>query len=124
VAIGKILAFIFCLWFIPLLLFSQFAVEGPIPALWASPISQTSNGLRLITMRVERAEQPPRRMMADRPQKITFGEMRESGVHGVLIYCERFAEPKPQSARQPPNRSRTSSPTTPSRAELDKAGAA
>jgi hypothetical protein len=22
-----------------------------------------------------------------RPQKITFGEMRESGVRGVLIYC-------------------------------------
>jgi hypothetical protein len=26
-------------------------------------------------------------LMADRPQKITFGEMRESGVRGVLIYC-------------------------------------
>jgi hypothetical protein len=22
-----------------------------------------------------------------RPQKITFGEMRRSGVHGILIYC-------------------------------------
>jgi hypothetical protein len=23
-------------------------------------------------------------------QKITFGEMRESGVHGVLIYCSGY----------------------------------
>jgi hypothetical protein len=23
----------------------------------------------------------------DRPQKITFGEMRSSGVRGVLVYC-------------------------------------
>ena len=22
-----------------------------------------------------------------RPQKITFGEMRESGIRGVLVYC-------------------------------------
>jgi hypothetical protein len=22
-----------------------------------------------------------------RPQKITFGEMRDMGVHGVLVYC-------------------------------------
>jgi hypothetical protein len=26
----------------------------------------------------------------DRPQKITFGEMRESGVRGVLIYCADY----------------------------------
>jgi hypothetical protein len=25
-----------------------------------------------------------------RPQKITFGEMRESGVRGVLIYCSHY----------------------------------
>jgi hypothetical protein len=28
--------------------------------------------------------------MADRPQKITFGEMREMGVRGVLIYCADY----------------------------------
>jgi hypothetical protein len=28
-----------------------------------------------------------RRAMSDRPQKITFGEMREMGVRGVLVYC-------------------------------------
>jgi hypothetical protein len=26
----------------------------------------------------------------ERPQKITFAEMRESGVHGVLIYCSDY----------------------------------
>ena len=26
-------------------------------------------------------------MTDDRPQKITFGEMREMGVRGLLIYC-------------------------------------
>jgi hypothetical protein len=26
----------------------------------------------------------------DRPQKITFGEMRESGVRDVLIYCADY----------------------------------
>jgi hypothetical protein len=25
-----------------------------------------------------------------RPQKITFGEMRESGVRGILIYCSDY----------------------------------
>ena len=25
--------------------------------------------------------------MADRPTKITFAEMRDSGVRGLLIYC-------------------------------------
>jgi hypothetical protein len=25
--------------------------------------------------------------MPDRPQKITFAEMRESGVRGILVYC-------------------------------------
>jgi len=26
-------------------------------------------------------------MPADRPQKITFAEMRATGVRGILIYC-------------------------------------
>jgi hypothetical protein len=26
----------------------------------------------------------------ERPQKITFGEMRESGVRGVLVYCSDY----------------------------------
>jgi hypothetical protein len=25
--------------------------------------------------------------MPDRPQKITFAEMRESGIRGLLVYC-------------------------------------
>jgi hypothetical protein len=25
-----------------------------------------------------------------RPQKITFGEMRDAGVRGVLIYCSDY----------------------------------
>ena len=28
--------------------------------------------------------------MADRSQKITFAEMRESGIHGILIYCSDY----------------------------------
>jgi hypothetical protein len=28
--------------------------------------------------------------MNDQPQKITFGEMREMGVRGLLIYCADF----------------------------------
>jgi hypothetical protein len=28
--------------------------------------------------------------MAERPEKITFGEMREMGVRGVLIYCADY----------------------------------
>jgi hypothetical protein len=28
--------------------------------------------------------------MADRPQKITLGEMRDMGVRGVLIYCADY----------------------------------
>ena len=28
--------------------------------------------------------------MHDRPQKITFGEMREMGVRGLLIYCADY----------------------------------
>ena len=28
--------------------------------------------------------------MSARPQKITFGEMRSSGVRGLLIYCANF----------------------------------
>jgi hypothetical protein len=28
--------------------------------------------------------------MMDRPQKITFAEMREMGVRGVLIYCADY----------------------------------
>jgi hypothetical protein len=30
-------------------------------------------------------------MSADRPQKITFAEMRESGVRGLLVYCATIA---------------------------------
>jgi hypothetical protein len=30
-------------------------------------------------------------MLAARPQKITFGEMREMGVRGVLVYCAPLA---------------------------------
>ena len=26
----------------------------------------------------------------DRPSKITFGEMREMGVRGVVVYCQDF----------------------------------
>jgi len=26
----------------------------------------------------------------DRPQRITFGEMREMGVHGLLVYCADY----------------------------------
>jgi hypothetical protein len=29
------------------------------------------------------------------PQKITFGEMREMGVHGVLIWCSAGSRPPP-----------------------------
>jgi len=28
--------------------------------------------------------------MADRPQKISFAEMRESGVRGLLVYCADY----------------------------------
>jgi hypothetical protein len=28
--------------------------------------------------------------MIDRPQKITFGEMRDMGVRGLLIYCADY----------------------------------
>jgi hypothetical protein len=28
--------------------------------------------------------------VTERPQKITFGEMRESGVRRVLIYCSDY----------------------------------
>ena len=28
--------------------------------------------------------------MLDRPQKITFAEMRESGVRGLLVYCTDY----------------------------------
>jgi hypothetical protein len=28
--------------------------------------------------------------MPDRPQKITFAEMRESGVRGLLVYCADY----------------------------------
>jgi len=28
--------------------------------------------------------------MADRPQKITFAEMRDMGVRGLLIYCADY----------------------------------
>ncbi|MCP3459765.1 hypothetical protein [Bradyrhizobium sp. CCGUVB23] len=29
-------------------------------------------------------------MLAARPQKITFGEMRQMGVRGVLVYCADY----------------------------------
>jgi hypothetical protein len=28
--------------------------------------------------------------MPDRPQKITFADMRDMGVHGLLIYCSDY----------------------------------
>jgi hypothetical protein len=28
--------------------------------------------------------------MSERPQKITFGELREMGVRGVLVYCADY----------------------------------
>ena len=28
--------------------------------------------------------------MTDRPQKITFAEMRESGARGILVYCADY----------------------------------
>ena len=28
--------------------------------------------------------------MPDRSQKITFAEMRESGIHGLLVYCADY----------------------------------
>jgi hypothetical protein len=28
--------------------------------------------------------------MVDRPVKITFGEMRDSGVRGILVYCTDY----------------------------------
>jgi hypothetical protein len=28
--------------------------------------------------------------MPDRPQKITFGELRDMGMRGVLIYCADY----------------------------------
>jgi hypothetical protein len=43
-----------------------------------------------------------------RPQKITFGEMRSSGVRGLLIYCSDYrcshsiaisADPRPDDVR-------------------------
>jgi hypothetical protein len=32
------------------------------------------------------------------PQKITFGELRASGVRGVLIYCSDYNRIRPTSA--------------------------
>jgi hypothetical protein len=29
-------------------------------------------------------------MSADRPQKISFAEMRDMGVRGILIYCADY----------------------------------
>jgi hypothetical protein len=31
--------------------------------------------------------------MADRPTKITFAEMRDMGVRGILIYCADQRDP-------------------------------
>jgi hypothetical protein len=36
-----------------------------------------------------------------RPQKITFGEMRDTGVRGVLIYCQVFMQPLDRDQRGP-----------------------
>jgi hypothetical protein len=38
----------------------------------------------------DRAEDEVEIMLAARPQKITFGEMREMGVRGVLVYCADY----------------------------------
>ena len=38
-------------------------------------------------------------MLAARPQKITFAEMREMGVRGVLVYCADY-----RSFRRPQRR--------------------
>jgi hypothetical protein len=41
--------------------------------------------------------------MPDRPQKITFAEMRDSGVRGLLVFCADFRcsppTPPPTPAR-------------------------
>jgi hypothetical protein len=43
------------------------------------------------TERRDRAEGEVKIMLAARPQKITFGEMRDDmGVRGVLIYCADY----------------------------------
>jgi hypothetical protein len=40
--------------------------------------------------------------MLDRPQKITFGEMRDMGVRGVLIYCRELSlQPLDRGQRRP-----------------------
>ena len=36
----------------------------------------------------------------NRPEKITFGEMRDSGVRGVLIYCSDFRLPLDRDERR------------------------
>jgi hypothetical protein len=28
--------------------------------------------------------------MSHRPQKVTFGEMRAAGIHGILVYCADY----------------------------------
>jgi hypothetical protein len=46
----------------------------------------------------------------DRPQKITFGEMRSSGVRSVLIYCADYhcSHSIPLSADRWPDEARLS----------------
>jgi hypothetical protein len=37
------------------------------------------------------AERPPSYILnMDRPTKITFGEMRASGVRGIVVYCADY----------------------------------
>jgi hypothetical protein len=39
--------------------------------------------------------------MPDRPQKITFAEMRESGIRGLLIYCADLERAAPDCLHCP-----------------------
>jgi hypothetical protein len=48
--------------------------------------------------------------MPDRPTKITFGEMRDMGVRGILVYCADYRCSLSIATRHR-RRSRTSSPT-------------
>jgi hypothetical protein len=62
--------------------------------------------------------------MPDRPQKITFAELREQGVRGVLVYCSDYkcshsindaltlhtAKTHPALGRDPKRRSTTTEP--------------
>jgi hypothetical protein len=40
--------------------------------------------------------------MSDRPQKITFADLRDMGVRGLLIYCSEFPlQPLDRDQRRP-----------------------